>query len=480
VDATSGAADGEQEFRAPDPGLLVDEQTLLDADQTSSDADQSRSDADQTSSDSDQSSADSDQLAADRDQAASDRGLAHGADPREHEFSHDVRERTARQRDQAARARDETAQARLSEARRRDEIADTRDVAAGARDAAAEARSTEMRRLDDDSQREDDARAFTGAEVVIRAARQRKRAEVRRAQAARQRELSAADRRAAAEDRALSARERADARADREALLDELRRERERRDRALRHQHRAEDLARTLQRTLSPPSLPNVAGLDVAVHYEPFAPEEVGGDFYDLFPLAAGRSGFFLGDVCGKGPEAAALTSLSRYTMRTAAMLRERPDAILMDLNAALLMESAEAMQNCTAVYGQIDTKDGAVVSTLAVAGHPPPLIVRVNGSVEATPARGTMLGAVEDPVFVTCEVELQPGDTILVYSDGILDNDIDGVRIDEPRLAMLLAGTPEAAAQDVVDRLVHLIDRIDRPLRDDVAVMALRRTPSP
>ena len=105
----------------------------------------------------------------------------------------------------------------------------------------------------------------------------------------------------------------------------------------MRYQHRAEELTRTLQRSLSPPSLPKVAGLDVAVHYEPSAPEDVGGDFYDLFPLARGadRLGFFLGDVCGKGPEAAAVTSLARYTMRTAAMLHEAPEAILMDLNAA-------------------------------------------------------------------------------------------------------------------------------------------------
>ena len=88
---------------------------------------------------------------------------------------------------------------------------------------------------------------------------------------------------------------------------------------------------------------PRIAGIDVAVHYEPSAPEEVGGDFYDLFPLAPGRSGFFLGDVGGKGPEAASVTSLARYTMRTAAMLHERPDAILMDLNAALLMDERRA-----------------------------------------------------------------------------------------------------------------------------------------
>ena len=167
-------------------------------------------------------------------------------------------------------------------------------------------------------------------------------------------------------------------------LVVALQRERDLRHEALGHQHRAEQLARTLQRSLSPPSLPTIVGLDVAVHYEPSAPEDVGGDFYDLFPLAPGRSGFFLGDVCGKGPDAAAITSLARYTMRTAAMLREEPDAILADLNAALLMHTDGMMQTCTAVYGQVDmSREGAAVM-LAVAGHPPPLIVRADGSIQA------------------------------------------------------------------------------------------------
>ena len=448
-----------------------------EADQTLSDGDQSRSDADQTSADSDQSSADSDQLAADRDQAASDRGLALGADPRTYELSHDVRERTSRQRDQAARQRDQTAQGRLLAARRRDEIADARDLAAQARDIAADARNIEMAALDERFQRDDDAHPRSGADVVIRAAGQRKRAAQRRVQAARNRELAAEDRRSAAADREQSARERKEALAEREDLIHELQREQERRERALRHQHRAEELARTLQRSLSPPKLPQVAGLDVAVHYEPFAPEEVGGDFYDLFHLAAGRSGFFLGDVCGKGPEAATLTSLARYTMRTAAMLHERPDQILMDLNAALLMDGVTAQQTCTAVYGQIDMQHGGATGTLAAAGHPPPLIVRDNGSIAQTPVRGTLLGAVERPVFETCDVELEPGDAIFAYSDGILDAAIDGVQVDEQHLAALLAGPPGAAAQAIVDRFVALLQRLDRPLRDDVAVMALRRT---
>jgi len=264
---------------------------------------------------------------------------------------------------------------------------------------------------------------------------------------------------------------------DRESLALALQREQDRRDDALRHQHHAEKLARTLQRSLSPPRLPDIAGLDVAVHYEPFAAEEVGGDFYDLFPLTAGRSGFFMGDVCGKGPEAAAITSLARYTMRTAAMLHEQPDAILLDLNAALLMETSDTAQMCTAVYGEIHERSGAAAIALAVAGHPAPLIVRADGAVQAAPARGTLLGAIADPAFETCDVVLAVGDTIVVHTDGILDTSIDGIQVDEERVAEMLLGAPHASAQTLVDRLVEALRRIDRPLRDDVAVIALRRT---
>jgi phosphoserine phosphatase RsbU/P len=330
-------------------------------------------------------------------------------------------------------------------------MAHERDVAALERDEAAAARDV----------------AMTGGGVSAK----------RRARAARQREHASEQRALAAQDRQQAARDRRRALADREVLLAALRSEQQYRDEALGHQHRAEQLARTLQRSLSPPSLPIIAGLDVAVHYEPSAPEDVGGDFYDLFPFAAGRSGFFLGDVCGKGPKAAAVTSLARYTMRTAAMLHEAPEAILQDLNAALLMYGEEPMQTCTAVYGQIDVTTGVAAVTLAVAGHPPPLIVRANGSVEMTHAHGTMLGAVGDPSFVTCEIGLDQGDAIVMCSDGLLDTDLGGVRVDEQCLAQLLSGPSQANAQGLVDRLTHAVRDVDRPLRDDVAIMALRRT---
>ena len=337
--------------------------------------------------------------------------------------------------------RHESAQERLDAAGRRDAIAEDRDVVAVARDHAADARDLATQ------------------------------------QAAGHRRHAAEDRVAAADDRAQAALERRRSRDDREALAFELQRAQNRHEQALRHQHRAEKLARTLQHTLSPPRLPKIDGLEVAVHYEPFASEEVGGDFYDLFPLASGRSAFFLGDVCGKGPDAAAVTSLARYTMRTAAMLHEDPEEILMDLNAALLMEIPESMQTCTVVYGEIDMSADLATVRLAVAGHPAPLIVRADGGVEATPARGTLLGVVAAPDFHTCELQLAVEDALVIHSDGIHDAAIGGVPIDEEAVAGLLAGGARAGAAVLVARLVDALRGSDRPLRDDVAIMAVRRT---
>jgi sigma-B regulation protein RsbU (phosphoserine phosphatase) len=260
------------------------------------------------------------------------------------------------------------------------------------------------------------------------------------------------------------------------AAMRELRLERDARHEALEQQRHAERLTRTLQRSLSPPTLPDVPGLQIAVHYRPVSHAEVGGDFYDLFALDTDRWGFFLGDVCGKGPEAASLTSLARYTLRAAAMHNDNPADVMRDLNSALLMQSAEDM--CTAVYGEIDTSQGDLTINLAVAGHPPPLVLRADRTVEPVQTRGTMLGAFKDVAFTGCEVELRPGDAIVLYSDGLLDIQLDGARLDERWLAQLLCSASTTAADAFVARVTDTLERLDLPLRDDVAIMALSRPP--
>lgn len=187
---------------------------LNDSDQSGGETDQTLSDTDQTHSDSDQTSADSDQLASDRDQAASDRDLAAGVDPREHRITHEIRQRTTQQRALSAKAR-------LGAASERDATAQARDLAALARDRAADARDASMARSDSAYEQAGGREDF-GAEIILRAADQRKRAAEYRVLAAEHRELAAEDRHAAARDRDQAANERLRALADREILAAEL------------------------------------------------------------------------------------------------------------------------------------------------------------------------------------------------------------------------------------------------------------------
>ena len=254
----------------------------------------------------------------------------------------------------------------------------------------------------------------------------------------------------------------------------EAQRQRDRGDQAVEDKWRAQRLARTLQQTLAPSRLPRVPGLDVAGHYQPFAAEDVGGEFYEVFPLARERWGFFLGDVCGKGPEAAALTSQVRYTLRAAAVLGEGPADALAELNTALLLEQDDTLQLCTAVHGELEqAPEGFFAASLAVAGHPPPLIIRSSGDVEMVPTGGPLLGAVADASFTTSTICLDRHDAVVLYSDGVLDVGRVGEHLSPEGLADMLAGTPVRTAAEVVRRVLGLVRVRDRPLRDDAAILA-------
>jgi phosphoserine phosphatase RsbU/P len=237
----------------------------------------------------------------------------------------------------------------------------------------------------------------------------------------------------------------------------------------------AEALARTLQETLSPSRLPAIEGLELASDHRPFAPELVGGDFYDAFPLSDVRTGFFLGDVCGKGPGAASTTSLARYTLRTAAMLKQLPADILGDLNAALFLEAPDDPPMCTAIYGHLDCDANGADVELVCGGHPAPLVLRADGSVEVALARGTLLGVVAKPTAKPFRTRLVPGDTLVLYTDGILDLTLDGALLDEDRLAGLIAnrGGPWTAARAIA-LLRELVEELSDSLRDDVALLAI------
>ena len=242
-------------------------------------------------------------------------------------------------------------------------------------------------------------------------------------------------------------------------------------------------VAHALSESLLPPLLPAIAGLDAAARYRPSGADMtartnlVGGDFYDLFELAPGCFGVILGDVSGVGPEAAALTGVARYTVRAVAAAEVAPCGVLTRLNEALLRLGSERF--LTAVYATLEPKgDGVVPVVLCSGGHPPAFLLRDDESVEILDgATGTLLG-----VFPTVElsddaVVLNPGDALVLVTDGVLEaRDSDGKEFGFERLEALLATCAGRSAEGIARRiersvLDHRGDRAD----DDLAIVVLR-----
>ena len=261
--------------------------------------------------------------------------------------------------------------------------------------------------------------------------------------------------------------------ADRRAYEQELLRAR----RAAEHEReRLQHLATTLQRTLLPPALPRVPGLDAAAYYHSAAPEEIGGDFYDLFPLDQERWGFFLGDVCGKGPEAAVATSLMRYTLRATAVYDSDPVSVLAALDAGLRRQRDGGEQGwCTIVFGVLVPDGVGFRVTLASGGHPPALATRGDGVVEALETTGGQpVGLLAAPRFVATSAVLAPGDGLVLYTDGLTEaRRPDGSMVDET-LPDLVAGLGHLDAHGLVDALAAFLTDLGRGLSDDAAVLAV------
>ena len=234
-------------------------------------------------------------------------------------------------------------------------------------------------------------------------------------------------------------------------------------------------LAETLQQSLLPPHLPEIAGVEIAAHYEAARDgSDVGGDFYDVFESARSDWSIVIGDVCGKGPEAAALAALVRYTTRAAAIQTRRPRLVLNLVNEVVLRQSEE--QFCTAAYVRLRPEGEGARLTISCAGHPLPLILRARGEVESVPARGRVLGPFPDLASVDRIVRLGPGDAILLYTDGVTDaRNTDGF-FGEERLADTLVSCTGSSADDIVKAIDRALNEFHggKP-RDDIAFVVLR-----
>ncbi|MFI2213920.1 PP2C family protein-serine/threonine phosphatase [Streptomyces sp. NPDC020141] len=243
---------------------------------------------------------------------------------------------------------------------------------------------------------------------------------------------------------------------------------------------RLTDALAVLQQSLLPSSLPAVPGLEAASYYHAASPDRLGGDFYDLFPIDGARWGFFLGDVCGKGPQAAAVTSLTRYTLRAAALHDHDPVAALTTLNTVLHERySGGDPRYCTAVFGVLvaDPVTGRTDIRLASGGHPPALILRADGRAEYLPTPGGLLiGIVPDAPFTAASTTLEPGDTLLLYTDGLTEARTGANRAlygDEALRAFAAERAP-ARPGEVIAALTGLLESFGEGLDDDTALLAL------
>lgn len=236
-------------------------------------------------------------------------------------------------------------------------------------------------------------------------------------------------------------------------------------------------ISQALQRSLLPPELPQIEGVEVEVIYRAAGEgNEVGGDFYDLFPISDGAYGFAIGDVCGTGPNAAAVTGLARHALRLLAREGLSGPAVLERLNSAILDEGARS-RFLTLLYGEMRPQaDGSAELKVVCAGHPLPLRLRQDGTVEAAADPQPLLGVMEDLELYEQTVTLEPGDVLLCVTDGVTERREGTRMLGDDGLTDVLTTCTGLTAGAVAARVMRAVERFasDAP-SDDMAILAMR-----
>ncbi len=231
-------------------------------------------------------------------------------------------------------------------------------------------------------------------------------------------------------------------------------------------------LIHALQQTLIPPTPPRVPGLDVAAVYRP-AIGEVGGDFYDVFEVAEGDWCVALGDVSGKGTDAAIVTSTARHVVRSNALRHPQPSDLLRVLNAALVEHPTDRF--CTVVIVRLRYVDGAWIASMSSGGHPFPVLTR-HGSATNLGRPGSLLGLFDDVEFHDVSIKLARGDSLVLYTDGMVEgrNHQDEFYGEARLLGALIQ--PAASAEDLANQAVADVMTFQTShARDDIALVVIR-----
>jgi serine phosphatase RsbU (regulator of sigma subunit)/anti-sigma regulatory factor (Ser/Thr protein kinase) len=235
-----------------------------------------------------------------------------------------------------------------------------------------------------------------------------------------------------------------------------------------------------LQRSLLPPELPDIPGMELAAGYEAAGTgNEVGGDFYDVFEATPGRWRFAIGDVGGKGPQAAAVTGLTRHALRILAREGHDVPTVLERLNALIVDEGTRA-RFITLIHGELIPAPGPgepAVIFLVCAGHPPPLVLRSGGVVETAADPQPLLGVLDHVTFGQSTIRMSPGDVLLCVTDGVTERRSAGRLLDDDDgLRNLLGECSELGAGSVVARIQRAVREFGSdPLADDLAVLVFR-----
>jgi serine phosphatase RsbU (regulator of sigma subunit) len=245
-------------------------------------------------------------------------------------------------------------------------------------------------------------------------------------------------------------------------------------ERAALYEQRAH-VARTLQHGLLPTELPHVPGLEIATAYHPLgAGDQVGGDFYDVFATGHGWSAA-IGDVCGKGVEAAVVTGMVRHTLRAIELSDHEPAGVLARLNRAV-RRHGPGDRFCSVALVHLSEAAGGFRAEVGNAGHPPPMVCRADGRAEEIDVTGMLLGIADEMQAGSRVCVLEPGDALVLYTDGIVEARRDGELFGYERLAAALEGAAGLPAHEIAERIQAAVaDFAPGPAADDRALLVVR-----